>query len=64
MSQHTKPRSANASRTMGVAVDGTRFAYREFGPSTGVPVVFLHQFTAVIDDREPRSSTGLRQSGA
>ena len=59
MSQHTEFRSANTSPTMGVAVGGTRFAYREFGPSTGVPVVFLHHFTAVIDDWDPRVIDGI-----
>ncbi|HEX7826362.1 MAG TPA: hypothetical protein VF477_15780 [Mycobacterium sp.] len=44
MPQETTPRSANSSPTMRVDVDGTRFAYREFGPGTGVPVVFLHHF--------------------
>src|SRR4051812_38857996 len=33
-----------ATRT--VAIDGTAFAYREVGPTTGVSVVFLHHFTA------------------
>jgi hypothetical protein len=47
MSEDTKPRGANTSPTMSVDVNGTRFAYREFGPRTGVPVVFLHHFTAV-----------------
>jgi hypothetical protein len=47
MSEDTKPRGANTSPTMSVDVNGTRFAYREFGLSTGVPVVFLHHFTAV-----------------
>ena len=59
MSQHTTPRSANTSPTMGVAVDGTRFAYRKFGPNTDVPVVFLHHFTAVVDDWGPRVIEGI-----
>jgi pimeloyl-ACP methyl ester carboxylesterase len=60
MSQHTTTsRSANTSPTRGVVVDGTRFAFREFGPSTGVPVVFLHHFTAVIDDWDPRVIDGI-----
>src|ERR1700758_4388493 len=54
MSQYTAPTSANTSPTTGIDVDGTRFAYREFGPSTGVPLVFLHHFTAVLDDWDPR----------
>ena len=60
MSQHAiTSRSANTSPTKGVVVDGTRFAYREFGPSTGVPVVFLHHFTAVLDDWDPRVIDGI-----
>lgn len=55
MSQQTKPSSANTSPTVGVAVDGTR----EFGPKTGVPVVLLHHFTAVIDDWDPRVIDGI-----
>ena len=37
-----------------VDVGGTTFAYRELGPRTGVPLVFLHHFTAVLDDWDPR----------
>jgi pimeloyl-ACP methyl ester carboxylesterase len=59
MSQHIKSRSATTSPTMGVDVDGTRFAYREFGPSDGIPVVFLHHFTAVVDDWDPRVIDGI-----
>jgi pimeloyl-ACP methyl ester carboxylesterase len=59
MSQYTESRSANTSPTMRVDVDGTRFAYREFRPSTGVPVVFLHHFTAVLDDWDPRVIDGI-----
>jgi pimeloyl-ACP methyl ester carboxylesterase len=47
MSQYTEFRSANTSPTMRVDVGGTRFAYREFGPRVGVPVIFLHHFNAV-----------------
>ena len=43
-------------------VDGTPFAYRELGDPTGVPVVFLHHFTAVLDDWDPRSSTASLRS--
>ena len=59
MSQHTQPRTANTSPTLGVDVERTRFAYREFGPSAGVPVVFLHHFTAVLDDWDPRVIDGI-----
>ena len=59
MSQDTESRSANTSPTKSVDVGGTWFAYREFGPSTGVPVVFLHHFTAVLDDWDPRVIDGI-----
>jgi len=54
-----QPRGAIDSPTSYVDVDGTSFAYREFGPSTGVPLVFLHHFTAVIDDWDPRVIDGI-----
>lgn len=38
---------------------GTRFAYRELGPRTGVPLVMLHHFTATIDDWDPRFLDGI-----
>jgi pimeloyl-ACP methyl ester carboxylesterase len=40
-------------------VGGVRFAYRELGPRTGVPLVFLHHFTAVLDDWDPRVIDGI-----
>lgn len=45
--------------TRQVDVAGTRFAYRELGPSTGVPLVLLHHFTATIDDWDPRVLDGI-----
>jgi pimeloyl-ACP methyl ester carboxylesterase len=45
--------------TLTVAVDGTPFAYREVGPASGVPVVFLHHFTAVLDDWDPAVVDGI-----
>src|SRR3954463_10930221 len=42
-----------------IDVGGTTFAYRELGPRTGVPVVFLHHFTAVLDDWDPRVIDGI-----
>lgn len=35
-------------------VGGTSFAYRQLGPREGIPLVFLHHFTAVLDDWDPR----------
>ena len=48
--------------TKAIAVDGTPFAYRELGEPGepgGVPVVFLHHFTAVLDDWDPRVLDGV-----
>jgi pimeloyl-ACP methyl ester carboxylesterase len=45
--------------TKTVDVDGTPFAYREVGPAAGVPVVFLHHFTAVLDDWDPAVVDGI-----
>ena len=38
---------------------GVTFAYRELGPRGGVPLVFLHHFTAVLDDWDPRVIDGI-----
>jgi pimeloyl-ACP methyl ester carboxylesterase len=48
-----------ATPTRYVDVDGTRFAYRELGTPTGVPLVFLHHFTATIDDWNPHVLDGI-----
>jgi pimeloyl-ACP methyl ester carboxylesterase len=45
--------------TRTIDVGGTPFAYRELGPRTGVPLVFLHHFTAVLDDWDPRVIDGI-----
>jgi pimeloyl-ACP methyl ester carboxylesterase len=45
--------------TKTIDVNGTSFAYRELGEPTGVPVVFLHHFTAVLDDWDPRVLDGV-----
>src|SRR3954466_16320999 len=37
-----------------IDVGGTSFAYRELGPRGETPLVFLHHFTAVLDDWDPR----------
>jgi pimeloyl-ACP methyl ester carboxylesterase len=42
-----------------VNAGGVRFAYRELGPQTGVPLVFLHHLTAVLDDWDPRIIDGI-----
>jgi pimeloyl-ACP methyl ester carboxylesterase len=45
--------------TRTIKAGGVTFAYRELGPSTGVPLVFLHHFTAVLDDWDPRVIDGI-----
>jgi pimeloyl-ACP methyl ester carboxylesterase len=53
----SSPSTHAATKT--VDVGGTPFAYREVGPTTGVPVVFLHHFTAVLDDWDPAVVDGI-----
>jgi pimeloyl-ACP methyl ester carboxylesterase len=45
--------------TRSIDVNGVPFVYREYGPESGVPVVFLHHFTAVLDDWDPRIMDGI-----
>jgi pimeloyl-ACP methyl ester carboxylesterase len=45
--------------TKTIDVGGTSFRYRELGQQGGVPVVFLHHFTAVLDDWDPRVIDGV-----
>jgi pimeloyl-ACP methyl ester carboxylesterase len=45
--------------TKSVDVNGTNFVFREIGNKGGVPVVFLHHLTAVMDDWDPKVVDGL-----
>ncbi len=45
--------------TKTVDIGGARFAYRELGPKTGVPVVFLTHLAAVLDNWDPRIIDGI-----
>src|SRR5207248_9958612 len=45
--------------TKHIDVDGVTFAYRELSADAGVPLVFLHHLTAVLDDWDPRVIDGL-----
>jgi len=45
--------------TKRVAAGGAMFAYRRLGPSTGVPVVLLNHWGAVLDNFDPRIVDGL-----
>jgi pimeloyl-ACP methyl ester carboxylesterase len=64
MSTHTKshPGSSIAwknARTKGVNVGGTTFVYRELGPYTDVPVIFLNHLAAELDRWDPRVVDGI-----
>jgi pimeloyl-ACP methyl ester carboxylesterase len=45
--------------TKSVDVNGTNFVYRDIGKAGGIPVVFLHHLTAVLEDWDPRVVDGL-----
>src|ERR1700675_3367240 len=45
--------------TKSVEVSGTTFVFREIGEKGGVPLVFLHHLTAVLDDWASRVVDGL-----
>src|SRR4051794_41969999 len=58
LSQERRPSSEAISAwkdtpTRTLDVGGTSFAYRQLGPRGGIPLVFLHHFTAVLDDWDP-----------
>ena len=48
-----------AAPTRTIAVGDVDFAYRELGPATGVPVIFLHHLAAVLDNWDPRVVDGI-----
>src|SRR4051812_13637239 len=45
--------------TRSVEVAGVRFVYRQLGPATGVPVILLNHWGAVLDNFDPRIVDGL-----
>src|SRR5881394_2183820 len=42
-----------------ITAGGVEFAYRQLGPDTGVPVVFLTHLAAVLDNWDPRVVDGI-----
>jgi pimeloyl-ACP methyl ester carboxylesterase len=42
-----------------IDIAGTRFAYRQLGADTGVPVFFLNHLAAVLDNWDPRVVDGI-----
>src|SRR3954463_1094326 len=55
----TATMTSRTAPTRTIDVGGTPFVYRELGPQGGVPLVFLHHFTAVLDDWDPRVIDGI-----
>src|SRR3954452_23037156 len=57
------PTTANTTWTNApthtVHAGGVQFAYRELGPSAGVPVIFLTHLAAVLDNWDPRVVDGI-----
>lgn len=47
------------SPTRFVEADGVRYAYRQFGSETGVPLVFLQHFRGGLDNWDPSVTDGL-----
>ncbi len=45
-----------------VDVGGTKFAYRQLGPDTGVPIIFLNHLAAELDRWDPRVVDGIATS--
>ena len=45
--------------TRRLSAGGAEFAYRQLGPGTGVPVVFLTHLAAVLDNWDPRVVDGI-----
>ncbi len=62
MSTVQNPQARNAWKkapTEFVDVGGTKFAYRQLGPDTGVPVIFLNHLAAELDRWDPRVVDGI-----
>jgi pimeloyl-ACP methyl ester carboxylesterase len=56
----TAPRTTwKNAPTHSIDAGGVRFAYRQLGPDTGVPVVFLTHLAAVLDNWDPRVVDGI-----
>lgn len=45
--------------TKTIDIGGAKFAYRELGPDTNTPVIFLNHLAAVLDNWDPRVVDGL-----
>src|SRR4030088_845015 len=59
---HSRPEIVNSHRTAPrqfVEANGIRFAYRRFGKSGGVPLVFNQHFTGTMDHWDPAVADGF-----
>jgi pimeloyl-ACP methyl ester carboxylesterase len=56
---HQAGTSYTDAPTRTIAAGGVKFAYRELGPQTGVPVIFLTHLAAVLDNWDPRVVDGI-----
>jgi pimeloyl-ACP methyl ester carboxylesterase len=52
-------RSYKDAPTRTVSVGGVDFAYRDLGPRSGIPVIFLTHLAAVLDNWDPRVVDGI-----
>ncbi|WP_371667164.1 alpha/beta hydrolase [Streptomyces sp. NBC_00289] len=52
-------RSYKDAPTRTITAGGVTFAYRELGPRTGTPVVFITHLAAVLDNWDPRVVDGI-----
>ncbi|MGN6174567.1 MAG: alpha/beta fold hydrolase [Streptosporangiaceae bacterium] len=57
--RHHAGTSYQDAPTRTIAAGGVNFAYRELGPATGVPVIFLTHLAAVLDNWDPRVVDGI-----
>jgi pimeloyl-ACP methyl ester carboxylesterase len=48
-----------AAPTRTISVGGVDFAYRDLGPASGVPMIFLIHLAAVLDNWDPRVVDGI-----
>jgi pimeloyl-ACP methyl ester carboxylesterase len=64
MSTHPQPHPGSSiawrnAQTKAVDVGGTKLVYRQLGPDTGVPVIFLNHLAAELDRWDPRVVDGI-----
>src|SRR5438105_15381570 len=57
--QNSSMTSWTDAPTRTLSAGGVEFAYRQLGPDTGVPVVFLTHLAAVLDNWDPRVVDGI-----